>query len=196
MSKCAVKIIEKRTIDAHQNRDNLKELIKSELNMLKNLVHPHIVHVLELLEDNDNLYFAMELIENGNLMDVLDEISTNNYNFTAADAAGLVLQILSALNYMHKQEIMHRDLKLQNVMVNIEMNNGVPEMVCKLTDFGFSCVLEQNHMSSLKLGTKLYMAPEIFEDEPYDKKVDTWALGVLTYIMLTSAYPFTGKTKK
>ena len=51
-------------------------------------------------------------------------------------------------------------------------------------------------MSSLKLGTKLYMAPEIFEDEPYDKKVDTWALGVLTYIMLTSAYPFTGKTKK
>ena len=142
MSKCAVKIIEKRTIEAHQNRDNLKELLKSELNMLKNLVHPHIVHVLELLEDNDNLYFAMELIENGNLMDVLDEISTNNYNFTAADAAGLVLQILSALNYMHKQEIMHRDLKLQNVMVNIEMNNGVPEMVCKLTDFGFSCVLE------------------------------------------------------
>ena len=91
MSKCAVKIIEKRTIEAHQNRDNLKELLKSELNMLKNLVHPHIVHVLELLEDNDNLYFAMELIENGNLMDVLDEISTNNYNFTAADAAGLVL---------------------------------------------------------------------------------------------------------
>ena len=142
MSKCAVKIIEKRNIEAHQNRDNLQVLLKSELNMLKNLVHPHIVHVLELLEDNENLYFAMELIENGNLMDVLDEISTNNYNFTAADAAGLVLQILSALNYMHKQEIMHRDLKLQNVMVNIEMHKGVPEMVCKLTDFGFSCVLE------------------------------------------------------
>ena len=101
LSKCAVKIIEKSTIEAHQNRENLNALLKSELNMLQNLVHPHIVHVLELLEDENNLYFAMELIENGNLMDVLDEISTNNYNFTAADAAGLILQILSALNYMH-----------------------------------------------------------------------------------------------
>ena len=101
LSKCAVKIIDKSTIEAHQNRENLNALLKSELNMLQNLVHPHIVHVLELLEDENNLYFAMELIENGNLMDVLDEISTNNYNFTAADAAGLILQILSALNYMH-----------------------------------------------------------------------------------------------
>ena len=164
--------------------------------MLQNLVHPHIVHVLELLEDNDNLYFAMELIENGNLMDVLDEISTNNLNFTAADAAGIVHQLLTALNYMHKQNKMHRDLKLQNVMVDVEINNGVPELVCKLTDFGFACLLEENHMSSLKLGTKLYMAPEIFTADRYDEKVDTWALGVLTYIMLTSAYPFTGKTKK
>ena len=94
-------MIEKSTIEMHDNRDNLNALLKSELNMLQNLVHPHIVHVLELLEDNDRFYIAMELIERGNLMDVLDEISTNNYNFTATDAAGLVHQILSALNYMH-----------------------------------------------------------------------------------------------
>ena len=65
LSKCAVKIIEKRNIEAHQNRDNLQVLLKSELNMLKNLVHPHIVHVLELLEDNENLYFLKKPLQEG-----------------------------------------------------------------------------------------------------------------------------------
>ena len=65
-------------------------MLSSELAMLKNLDHPHIVHVIELLEDSGNFYFVMELIEHGNLEDVLDEISTTECSFTANDAANII----------------------------------------------------------------------------------------------------------
>ena len=87
---------------------------------------------------------------------------------------------------MHKQDVVHRDLKLQNVMVDIEVSeSGQTELVCKLADFGFACVLEQDHKCSETLGTLMYMAPEIVSrGSTYDNKVDTWALGVVVYIML------------
>ena len=65
-------------------------LLSSELAMLKNLDHPNIVHVVELLEDTRSFYFVMELIEHGNLEDVLDEISTTNCSFTSSDAANII----------------------------------------------------------------------------------------------------------
>ena len=68
-------------------------------------------------------------------------------------------------------------------------------MILKLTDFGFSKVLETNKKETNKLGTTLYMAPELFKNVEYDHKVDTWALGVMVYIMLSGKYPFTGKTR-
>ena len=68
-------------------------------------------------------------------------------------------------------------------------------MVLKVTDFGFSKVLETDKKETNKLGTTLYMAPELFKGVEYDHKVDTWALGVMVYIMLSGKYPFTGKTR-
>ena len=72
---------------------------------------------------------------------------------------------------------------MENIMVDIdESETGRPELVLKLTDFGFSCVMEQDKKPTLKLGTHYCMAPEMFEpDRSYDNKVDTWALGVLLY---------------
>lgn len=72
---------------------------------------------------------------------------------------------------------------MENIMVDIdESETGRPELVLKLTDFGFSCVMEQDKKPTLKLGTLYCMAPEMFEpDQSYDNKVDTWALGVLLY---------------
>lgn len=130
-------------------------------------------------------------------MEVMDQIYENNWKFDDKDGANLIKQILRALNYMHKQNVVHRDLKLENVMIDIEVSeNGTPEMICKLADFGFSCVLEQDKGASLKLGTHIYMAPELFKrGGTYDSKVDTWALGVLTYIMLCANFPFIGNSK-
>ena len=72
------------------NNAKWTQLLKSELEMLQQLDHPHIVHVYELLEDEKNIYFVMELIENGNLLQVLDEISRNNWQFDDKDAANLI----------------------------------------------------------------------------------------------------------
>ncbi len=79
-------------------------------------------------------------------------------------------------------------------MVDVEQNaDDKPEIICKLTDFGFACMLEKGEKALLNVGTPLYMAPEILKRQNYDSKVDTWALGVLAYVMLADGdFPFTG----
>ena len=84
---CAVKVCAKERI---QSSNKLSQLLKQELEMLQQLDHPHIVHVLELIEDEENIYFIMELIEHGNLMEVLDEIHRNDWKFDDKDAANLI----------------------------------------------------------------------------------------------------------
>ena len=164
--------------------------------MLQTLDHPNIVHVLELLEDDTNYYFVLELMERGNLLEVLEQSQKNNWKLTNKDFATMTKQVVRALNYMHKENVIHRDLKLENVMVHIEPNEqGKPELILKVTDFGFSKVLETDKKETNKLGTTIYMAPELFQAVEYDHKVDTWALGVMVYIMLSGKYPFTGKTR-
>ena len=158
--------------------------------------HPNIVHVVELLEDSNKYYFVLELMKSGNLMEVLKQSQENNWKLNNKDYATMTKQIVRALNYMHKKNVIHRDLKLENVMVDIGSNEqGKPELILKLTDFGFSKVLETNKKETNKLGTTLYMAPELFKGVEYDHKVDTWALGVMVYMMLSGKYPFTGKTR-
>ena len=81
-------------------------------------------------------------------------------------------------------------------MVDIEQDaNGKHELTLKVTDFGLSKVLETNQKETFKVGTTLYMAPELFQGVEYDHKVDSWALGVLVYIMISGKYPFNGKTR-
>ena len=108
----------------------------------------------------------------------------------------MIKQLLNALHYMHSKNVIHRDLKMENIMVDIEESEtGRPELVLKLTDFGFSCVVEPDKKPTQKLGTHYCMAPEIFVEESYDSKVDTWALGVLLYMLLSQKIPFDGRTK-
>ena len=113
--------------------------------MLQTLDHPNIVQVIELLEDDTNYYFVLELMERGNLLEVLDHSQKNNWKLTNKDFATMTKQVVRALNYMHKKNVIHRDLKLENVMVEIDSNQqGKPQIILKLTDFGFSKVLETN----------------------------------------------------
>lgn len=82
-------------------------------------------------------------------------------------------------------------MKLQNVMV--QKIEG--EYVCKLTDFGASCMYEPTNKPTLQIGSPLYMAPEVYDGEKgYDQKVDVWSLGVMVYEILTQSFPFRGKS--
>ena len=78
-------------------------------------------------------------------------------------------------------------------MVDIENNSeGKINMICKLTDFGFACVMDPQRKINLSLGSPLYMAPEVINSQSYDSKVDIWSLGVITFILLTGTVPFPG----
>ena len=91
-----------------------------EIQTLEMLDHPHIVRVHEILEDDKNIYMALELIEHGNLLEVLSQMQENGTPFNERDVANIIYQILLAINYIHTSGVVHRDLKLENIMVSIE----------------------------------------------------------------------------
>lgn len=173
--------------------------MKQELCMLEKLQHPHIVRVLDLLEDSKKIYIVAELCKNGNMLDMLSKVSKpeNHIKFTESDAASLIKQILLALNHIHTQGIAHRDLKLENVMIDLDPYAATNEsqFVAKLTDFGFACFMTPNKQE-IKLGTPLYMAPEIIEGNKYGTKCDLFSLGVLCCMLLTGKQPFKGASRK
>ena len=165
--------------------------MKSELTALQNLNHPYIVHTMDLCEDRDKIYVVQELIKDGNLLEALTKMSDEDIPFTEKDAANIVRKLLRGLAYIHESGYMHRDIKLENVMINMTTEeSGKISFQPNYTDFGMATLIKDGEKVKLPVGTPLYMAPEILKREPYDKKVDIWALGVLTYIMLTSEPPY------
>ena len=95
------------------------ELMKSELETLQRLSHPYIVHTMDLLEDNRRIYIVQELLSDGNLMEILCKISDENIPFNEKSAANLIRKILRGLAYIHTSGYMHRDIKLENIMVTM-----------------------------------------------------------------------------
>ena len=132
-------------------------------------------------------------MKHGNLLEVLDKMKQKEHKFTEADIANIIYQLTLAVNYIHASGIIHRDLKLENIMVDIQDDeeSELQKIICKITDFGFATMIEKSK-KTLSVGTPLFMAPEVL-NRMYDSKADVWSLGVITYILLTSKQPFEGK---
>lgn len=110
----AIKVVNKAKISAVPIYE---KLMRQELEVLEQLDHPHIVRVIELLEDTRDYYIVMELMPDGNLLDMLNKIAKARFSFTERDAANLIYQVMLAISYMHESNTVHRDLKLENLMV-------------------------------------------------------------------------------
>ena len=93
--------------------------MKSELKVMEEIAHPYVCRVLDLCEDSQNYYIALELIPHGNLLQVLSQICKQRLSFTERDAASMIYQILLAVSYFHSINLVHRDLKLENIMVDV-----------------------------------------------------------------------------
>ncbi|CAD8190681.1 unnamed protein product [Paramecium octaurelia] len=158
----------------------------SEMTILKNLDHPHIVNLFELFEDDKFYYLITEYLRGGELFDRIQKAK----NFSEADAARYMKQVMQAVCYCHSKNIVHRDLKPENIIFASEDQYSI----LKVIDFGTSRKFEQNQNMSKRLGTPYYIAPEVLQKK-YNEKCDVWSCGVILYILLAGYPPFYGRNE-
>eukprot|EP00352_Strombidinopsis_acuminata_P004002 CAMPEP_0176397868 /NCGR_PEP_ID=MMETSP0126-20121128/45466_1 /TAXON_ID=141414 ORGANISM="Strombidinopsis acuminatum, Strain SPMC142" /NCGR_SAMPLE_ID=MMETSP0126 /ASSEMBLY_ACC=CAM_ASM_000229 /LENGTH=408 /DNA_ID=CAMNT_0017772431 /DNA_START=230 /DNA_END=1456 /DNA_ORIENTATION=- len=161
-----------------------KRMLFNEINILKEIDHPNIVKMYEFFEDEKRYYIVTEICKGGELF---DEILARG-KFNEKDAAVLIKQVLSCINYCHSAKIVHRDLKPENIL--LEQNKEFDQI--KIIDFGTSLVYDPNKKLDEKLGTPYYIAPEVL-GKSYGSKCDIWSIGVIVYILLSGIPPFNGK---
>ncbi|XP_068433655.1 hormonally up-regulated neu tumor-associated kinase homolog [Clinocottus analis] len=179
--KVAIKVIDKKK--ARQDSYVLKNM-KREPRIHQMVRHPHIVVLLETLETENSYYMAMELCAGGDLMDRI----CDRKRLEEREVRRYTRQILSAVEHLHKHGIVHRDLKIENFLLD-EHNN------IKIVDFGLSNTLKAESLSlellNTQCGSPAYAAPELLAHRKYGPKVDVWSVGVSMFAMLTGTLPFT-----
>ncbi|KAM9985551.1 hypothetical protein ACTFIZ_009106 [Dictyostelium cf. discoideum] len=179
--KYAIKVINKSEL----GKDYEKNL-KMEVDILKKVNHPNIIALKELFDTPEKLYLVMELVTGGELFDKIVEKGS----YSEADAANLVKKIVSAVGYLHGLNIVHRDLKPENLLLKSKDNH----LEVAIADFGLSKIIGQTLVMQTACGTPSYVAPEVLNATGYDKEVDMWSIGVITYILLCGFPPFYGDT--
>lgn len=169
----------KRLIISQQPR---LDLVANELELMKELKGmPNVVRLIDafLYNSEQELWIVMELVEGGALTGVIEDAI-----FTEAQIARVCHDVVSALAKMHERNIIHRDIKSDNVLIG---SDGV----VKLTDFGFAAVTEGRlGKRSTMVGTPYWMAPEVVTKQPYTSAVDIWSLGIMTLEMIDGEPPY------
>ena len=161
----------------------------NELEILEHVNNPFIAQVIELLHDSQNVYIVTELVSSGDLFDYLkkkDELC--HALMTEFEAKYLAKQLFTVLHYLHKSRIVHRDIKLENILVDVSGN----DIRLKLIDFGFSTFIQEKGKLSKGLGSRYYFAPEILNKRDYDERVDVWSAAVIIFCLLFGEMPFPG----
>ncbi|XP_064642595.1 testis-specific serine/threonine-protein kinase 3-like [Lineus longissimus] len=172
----AVKVITKDKIP----RKIFEKFIKREIYIMQQFQHPHIIGVNEVVESKNHIYIVMEYAQNGDLLQYVNQAGV----LPEAEARRLFRQIIAAVKVLHEAKVVHRDIKLDNILLD-EDNN------VKLADFGFARLQYSYELSKTFCGSYAYAAPEILDGEDYDGKLaDVWSLGVCLYGMLHGRVPF------
>ena len=170
---------------------NVNNLIKfrREINILVKMDHPNIIKLYDVFESQNSLYLIMEECHGGELFDRILKRIESNEMYSEKEACEIIQQVMSAIEYCHKQGIVHRDLKPENLLYlreGPELNNPL-----KIIDFGLSQEININKILSSKVGTAYYVSPEILQGK-YSEKCDVWAAGVILYVLLSGEPPFNG----
>nr|XP_040037868.1 LOW QUALITY PROTEIN: serine/threonine-protein kinase DCLK2-like [Gasterosteus aculeatus aculeatus] len=171
----ALKIIDKARCCGKEH------LIENEVAVLRRVRHPSIIQLIEVDETPSQLFLVMELVKGGDLFDAI----TSSTKYSERDSSAMVFNLSGAVKYLHRMNIVHRDIKPENLLV-CEYRDGTKSL--KLGDFGLATVVEGPLYTVC--GTPTYVAPEIIAETGYGLKVDIWAAGVITYILLCGFPPF------
>ena len=207
--KFATKKIDKKFI-----KEKKKKYLDNEIKILNEISHENIIKLFEVKETYNSYYLVMELCTGGSLFECLDEYQKKyNQPFSEEIVQYLMKQIVSAIKYIHNKNIIHRDLKLENILVNFnseedKKNINMLKSKIKLIDFGFARYLSNSDLAFSILGSPLNMDPGILEvynklkkmeyynKYGYDEKADIWSLGSICYEMIIGKSPFDSKSLK
>ncbi|KAL7978860.1 hypothetical protein Chor_013349 [Crotalus horridus] len=161
-----------------------REVCESELCVLRRVRHTNIIQLIEVFETQERVYMVMELATGGELFDRI----IAKGSFTERDATRVLQMVLDGVKYLHTLGITHRDLKPENLLY---YHPGMDSKIM-ITDFGLASARKKGDDCLMKTtcGTPEYIAPEILIRKPYTNSVDMWALGVISYILLSGTMPF------
>lgn len=178
-----------KSINKEKAGSSALKLVEREVSILKRVSHPHVITLNEVIESPKKMYLVMELCTGGELADVLKE---KKY-FSEVETKQIMERLASGIAYLHKNGIVHRDMKLENVLMAESPDNPDDKLHVKVTDFGLSVAkggVTPDSMMQDFCGTPIYMAPEILDNKSYSQQCDVWALGIIMYTLLCGYPPF------
>lgn len=177
----AAKTVAKESV----RNEKTKNKLLAEIKIHKSLKHPNIVEFVDCFEDDHNVYILLEMCSNQSMMEMLRA----RKGFTEGEAKYYMVQILGAINFMHRRRVIHRDLKLGNIFLDEHMH-------VKIGDFGLATVLDKPTDRRVTIcGTPNYIAPEVLagKQKGHSFEVDIWSAGVILFTMVTGKPPFQSK---
>jgi len=174
----AIKIVDKRK--AIGSGSKRKKVVLDELNILK-VKHPSIIELKDFFVTKDYLVLSMEYCAGGDLF----TLAMKETPIAESRARYIFKQIFEGIQHLHKLNIIHRDIKLENILMK---EKGSDEI--KITDFGMSRIISRVNLATTQCGTLEYTAPEVFKFQPYGRECDYWSLGILLYDLLSSELPY------
>lgn len=206
--KYAVKIISKELL----NKDIFLQYFNNEISILKNTSHPNLIQFKGLIEHKENYYLLTEYC-NGTNLNIAIKLHQKKYNAPIKEkiAHYFILNILKGIIYLNKKNIIHRDIKSENILLHYDndkdlITHNYLHAKIKIADFSFARYLQKNELASSMVGTPVYMDPSIIKNFLiskgrktngfYNQKVDVWSLGILTYVLLIGVLPFSGSNIK
>eukprot|EP00088_Acartia_fossae_P029114 TRINITY_DN2992_c0_g1_i3.p1 TRINITY_DN2992_c0_g1~~TRINITY_DN2992_c0_g1_i3.p1 ORF type:complete len:1274 (+),score=352.65 TRINITY_DN2992_c0_g1_i3:337-3822(+) len=161
-----------------------KALIRKEIDIMNHLHHCKLINLHDAFEDEDEMVLIFEFLSGGELF---ERITAEGYTMSEAEVINYMRQICEGVKHMHERNIIHLDIKPENVMCTTSKSTSV-----KIIDFGLATKLDPNELVKISTGTAEFAAPEIVEREAVGFYTDMWAVGVLAYVLLSGLSPFAG----
>ncbi|XP_072152360.1 serine/threonine-protein kinase D3 [Bemisia tabaci] len=174
----AIKLIDKLRFPTKQEAQ-----LKNEVAILQNLSHPGVVNLDRMFETNEQIFVIMEKLR-GDMLEMI--LSSEKGRLSERITKFLVTQILVALKHLHSKNIVHCDLKPENVLLSSD--SDFPQV--KLCDFGFARIIGEKSFRRSVVGTPAYLAPEVLRNKGYNRSLDMWSVGVIIYVSLSGTFPF------
>ncbi|XP_022745054.1 serine/threonine-protein kinase ATG1c-like isoform X2 [Durio zibethinus] len=176
----------KEIVTGRLNKKLLDSLM-SEIFILKRINHPNIIQLYDIIEVPGKIHLVLEYCKGGDLFMYI----TRHGRVPEATAKHFMQQLASGLQVLRENNVIHRDLKPQNLLLSKNDSNAV----LRIADFGFARSLQPRGLAETLCGSPLYMAPEIMQLQKYDAKADLWSVGAILFQLVTGKTPFNGNSQ-